>query len=61
MQIFRISLDSIGGEVRWVDRVGVVAATMTQRSGNVLAIQLLVKSGRVSMHEEKLTFGKHKE
>ena len=61
VQIIRSSLNAMGGDVRWVDHIGMYADAMTKRNGNIPLIQLLMKTGQIIIHEEKLTLEKHKE
>jgi hypothetical protein len=59
IQIIRGSLNDQDGEVRWVDHIGMYADALTKRNGNIPLIQLLMKTGKLIIHEEKLTLQKH--
>ena len=55
IQTIRGSLNDQDGEVRWVDHIGMYADALTKRNGNIPLIQLLMKTGKLIIHEEKLT------
>jgi len=61
IQIIRGSLNDQDGEVRWVDHIGMYADALTKKNGNIPLIQLLMKTGKLIIHEEKLTLQKHQE
>ena len=61
IQIVRSSLNDQDGEVRWVDHIGMYADALTTRNGDTPLIQLLMRTGRLIIHEEKLTLLKHQD
>ena len=61
IQIIRGSLNDQDGEVRWVDHVGMYADALTKRNANIPLIQLLMKTGKLIIHEEKLALQKHQD
>ena len=52
IQIIRGFLNDQDGEVRWVDHIGMYVDAPTKRNGNIPLIQLLMKTGKLIIHEE---------
>ena len=61
IQIIRGSLHDQDGEVRWVDHIGMYDDALTKKNGNIPLIQLLMRTGKLVIHEEKLTLQKHQD
>ena len=59
IRIIRASMDAQGATVRWVDHSGMYADAMTKRNGNVPLLQMLMRTGRISITEESVTLEKH--
>ena len=54
------SMDAQGAMVRWVDHSGMYADAMTKKNGNVLLLQMLMRTGRICITEDSVTLEKHK-
>ena len=61
IQMIRGSLHDQDGEVRWVDHIGMYDDALTKKNGNIPLIQLLMRTGKLVIHEEKLTLQKHQD
>ena len=48
IQIIRASMDAQGATVRWVGDSRMYADAMTKRNDNVLLLQILMRTGRIS-------------
>lgn len=53
VQIVRDDLSALGGQIRWVDHVSMVADALTKVKGAMTALKRLLTTGRFSIRAEK--------